>query len=179
MAKTLFRRSCQCTKRDRPRPPPAESGGASKVRHVHETTRREVGLSSRCFQDGSKPGLKQTFRLLACSLRVILHVFMYMLILYIRFIVFFGTISDTKGEQHLYFTRRTTLKRLNSSIPPVPPPALLAPFVHLSPLVPSSPFPFPPPLPPLPSPSPCSRSGCSCVSFRLPFLAHDMCRACW
>ena len=129
LAKTLFRRSCQCTKRDRPRPPPAESGGASKVRHVHETTRREVGLSSRCFQDGSKPGLKRTFRLLACSLRVILHVFMYMLILYIRFIVFFGTISDTKDEQHLYFTRRTTLKRLNSSIPPPPSPSLAPPPV--------------------------------------------------
>ena len=50
--KTRFCRGCHDTKRERPRPPPAESGGASKVRHVQETGRGEVDLSSSYLEDG-------------------------------------------------------------------------------------------------------------------------------
>ena len=54
-------------KRERPRPPPAESGGASKARHVQETAGREVDLSLSYLEDGSKPGLNRTRRLLSCK----------------------------------------------------------------------------------------------------------------
>ena len=73
--KKCYSRGGHDTKRERPRPPSAESGGASKVRHVQETARREVDLSSIHFEDDSKPGLKRTLRLLSCNLSILsIHV---------------------------------------------------------------------------------------------------------
>ena len=76
-----FRNRNSATKRDlagavmKRSEPPAESGGASKVRHVNEKARREVDLSSSYLKNGSKPGLNRTLRLLSCNLRLILHAF--------------------------------------------------------------------------------------------------------
>ena len=55
------------TKRERPAPPSAESGGGSKVRHAQETARRKVDLSLSYLGDRSKPGLNRTLRLLSCK----------------------------------------------------------------------------------------------------------------
>ena len=60
--KTRFFGGCHGKKRERPRSPPAESGGASTVRHVQETVCREVDLSSRYLEDGLKPGLNRASR---------------------------------------------------------------------------------------------------------------------
>ena len=65
--KTRFFSSCHDTKRERSRPPTAESEGASKVRHFQEIARREVDLSSSYLEDGSKSGLNRTLRLLSCK----------------------------------------------------------------------------------------------------------------
>ena len=43
--------------RARPTPTLAGSGEPSEVRHVQETARQEVDLSSSCLKDGSKRGL--------------------------------------------------------------------------------------------------------------------------
>ena len=52
------------TTRTRPRPPPAESGETSKVRHIEHTPHRMVDLISSYGVNGSKPGLHQTSRFL-------------------------------------------------------------------------------------------------------------------
>ena len=71
---TGFNRGCNDTKRERPRLPPAESGGEDKARHVQETARREVDLSSSYLEDNSKSGPNRSLWLLSCNLRIILHV---------------------------------------------------------------------------------------------------------
>ena len=48
------------TTRARLRPPAAESGKASKVRHDEETVHREVDLNARKLENGSKPVVKKT-----------------------------------------------------------------------------------------------------------------------
>ena len=45
----------------------------SKVRHVQETERREVDLGLSYLEDGSKPGLNRTLRLLSCKGQHILY----------------------------------------------------------------------------------------------------------
>ena len=75
LAKNVMQQGRHDTKRERPRPPPAESGRARRVKHVQETARRKVELSSSYFEDGSKRTVKRTLRLLSCNLRIILHVF--------------------------------------------------------------------------------------------------------
>ena len=55
------------TTRARSRPLLAESRGASKVRHVQQSAPREVDLNSSYVEDGSKPGLNRTLRLLSCK----------------------------------------------------------------------------------------------------------------
>ena len=44
------------------------------MRHVQETARQEVDLSSSYSEDGSRTGLTPTLRLLSCNLRTIIHV---------------------------------------------------------------------------------------------------------
>ena len=48
------------TARARPRPPPAEFGEASKVRHDEQTAHRPVDLIASKFVYGSKTGVKTT-----------------------------------------------------------------------------------------------------------------------
>ena len=62
----------------RPTPTPAGSGESSKVRHVQETARRELDLSSSYFEGGSKRGLNRSLRLLSCK-----HQHVYICIYYI------------------------------------------------------------------------------------------------
>ena len=64
-AKTGFLNSHHDNKRQRPRMPTAGSRWASKVRHVQESARRLVDLRWNYFDDGSKPRLNWTLRLLS------------------------------------------------------------------------------------------------------------------
>ena len=58
--------------------PPAETGGASKVRHLHESACREVALSSCYLKNVSKPGLNRASRSLRRQgLHKLIHVFVF------------------------------------------------------------------------------------------------------
>ena len=78
------------------------------MRHVQETRRREVHLSSRYFEDGSKSALNRTLRLLVGNLRIILNVFVYRSVAVYSFILQYttfhgprpGPARETHGPSH-------------------------------------------------------------------------------